>query len=740
MENPFHEFHVHKLRATLNITYSLFYFLALTFIFYYRSAAFFLKKATGVLFAAELVFSFLWAIKQPMYWRPITRTVFPEKLPKDEKLPGIDVLICTADPNKEPTFEVINTVISAMSLDYPAHKLSVYLSDDAGASVTLNAMKQAWVFASWWLPFCRKYHLKTICPQAYFQNPEDQEESSCQTNDMDFVQHSMLLEEKYEAFKQQVRSNKLSGDVDNNNNTSRDHPPLVQVINENCIEDGAVTLNPEAGEMPLLVYVSREKRPSHPHCFKAGALNALLRVSSIMSNSPYTLILDCDMYCNDSISARQAMCFFIDPKISSSLGWVQFPQKFHNISDTDIYDSQLRVTWPVYWPGADGLQGPCIIGTNVYIKRKVLYSINITTDDGINLKEVRSSLGPSNELTNSVVQNDKLNKTVKDKEVSSVMVQEAHFLASCTYEKGTMWGQKVGFCYGTIVEDAKTSIRLQNKGWRSIYLNPTRPQFLGSATTSLNEMLVQGIRWYGGLLDLCLSKYCPLIYRPSRMQFLQKMYYSWMVLLALDFIPVLCFAIIPPICFLYGIPVYPKLSDPGFVAFAFVFVSTQLKHLSDVVVYSGGSVSAWVNEQRTWMAKCLSCYLYGTIVCIITKLGLHEATFTLTDKLQGDTTNWYDKGIYDFRTSKMFLVPIVTAVILNLCCFIGGVARLIVIRNWDAMFGQMLFSLYVLVMGFPVLEGVLLRKDNARISVSASMVSTILSLLLLSLGYLILRH
>lgn len=62
---------------------------------------------------------------------------------------------------------------------------------------------------------------------------------------------------------------------------------------------------------------------------------------------------------------------------------------------------------------------------------------------GINLKEVRSSLGPSNELTNSVVQNDKLNKTVKDKEVSSVMVQEAHFLASCTYEKGTMWGQKV---------------------------------------------------------------------------------------------------------------------------------------------------------------------------------------------------------------------------------------------------------------------------------------------------------
>lgn len=28
--------------------------------------------------------------------------------------------------------------------------------------------------------------------------------------------------------------------------------------------------------LPLLVYVSREKRPSQPHHFKAGALNALV--------------------------------------------------------------------------------------------------------------------------------------------------------------------------------------------------------------------------------------------------------------------------------------------------------------------------------------------------------------------------------------------------------------------------------------------------------------------------------
>ena len=73
-----------------------------------------------------------------------------------------------------------------------------------------------------------------------------------------------------------------------------------------------------------------------------------LRVSAIMSNSPYILVLDCDMYCNDPTSARQAMCFHLDPQISTSLAFVQFPQKYHNIGKDDIYDSQLRMYFKVH--------------------------------------------------------------------------------------------------------------------------------------------------------------------------------------------------------------------------------------------------------------------------------------------------------------------------------------------------------------------------------------------------------
>lgn len=62
----------------------------------------------------------------------------------------------------------MNTVISAMCLDYPSDKLSVYLSDDGGSWVTLEAMRESWKFGKYWVPFCRKYNVKHRCPEAFF--------------------------------------------------------------------------------------------------------------------------------------------------------------------------------------------------------------------------------------------------------------------------------------------------------------------------------------------------------------------------------------------------------------------------------------------------------------------------------------------------------------------------------------------------------------------------------------------
>lgn len=54
----------------------------------------------------------------------------------------------------------------------------------------------------------------------------------------------------------------------------------------------------QMNKLPWLVYVSREKRPKHNHNKKAGAMNALVRASGVITNAPYILNLDCDHYVN----------------------------------------------------------------------------------------------------------------------------------------------------------------------------------------------------------------------------------------------------------------------------------------------------------------------------------------------------------------------------------------------------------------------------------------------------------
>ncbi|KAH9682166.1 cellulose synthase-like protein G2 [Citrus sinensis] len=576
---PLHLCKPYKLSSILNRLYSLIHVTALTSLIYYRvsslaSTPLASLPAQLLVFALELLLSLLWLLNQAYLWNPVSRRVFPERLPENEQnLPAIDVFICTADPKKEPPLEVMNTVLSAMALDYPSKKLHVYLSDDAGSALTLLALRQACAFASSWLPFCRRFGIKTRCPKR-----------------------------KYELFKEHIRI----AEEEKSSATDKINPSIVEVIIDKS--DDEVRTNQV--EMPLLVYVSREKRPPHPHHFKAGALNCLLRVSSILSNSPYILVLDCDMYCNDPTSAKQAMCFHLDPKLSPSLAFVQFPQKFHNISSNDIYDSQLRTTFQVRWPGMDGIQGPMLSGTCFYMKREALYGIFLQKE----LHHLKESFGPSNELIISL-QRSNQRKTIGNGTLSSTLQQEAQFLASYNYETNTLWGKQAR--------------------WKSVFCNPSRSAFLGSATSSLNDTLVQGTRWNCGLLEVTFSKCSPPLYGLSRMPLLQTMCYSYYALQPFYSLPLWCLASVPQLCLINGISLYPKVSSPWFVIFSSIFLCSLLKHLVDVLV-TGGSVQTWCNEQRIWMIKSLTCYTYGTIDAILKCFGMKQPCFSPTNKVSDD--------------------------------------------------------------------------------------------------------
>lgn len=106
-------------------------------------------------------------------------------------------------------------------------------------------------------------------------------------------------------------------------------------------------LDLEGNVLPKLIYISREKRPGYDHYKKAGAMNALVRASAVLSNAPFILNLDCDHYINNSKALREAMCFHMDSQLGNKLCFVQFPQRFYGVDTGDRYANHNNVFFDV---------------------------------------------------------------------------------------------------------------------------------------------------------------------------------------------------------------------------------------------------------------------------------------------------------------------------------------------------------------------------------------------------------
>lgn len=172
------------------------------------------------------------------------------------------------------------------------------------------------------------------------------------------------------------------------------------------------------------------------------------------------------------------------------------------------------------------------------------------------LLQLKEYFGSSHEFIKSFTQN----YTSDLASGRNAFIQELHLLASCKYETGTKWGQEVGFSYDSVVEDFLTGFFLHCNGWTSVFCEPSRPQFLGTATTNLNDVLIQGTRWYCGLFENGINRFCPLIYGSQRMPLLQSLCYAELTYFPLYCLPLWCFATIPQLCLLNGVPLYPKVS------------------------------------------------------------------------------------------------------------------------------------------------------------------------------------
>ncbi|CAJ1975740.1 unnamed protein product [Sphenostylis stenocarpa] len=690
--------HTQTLHPWLPLTrlHILFHLLSLFALFYYRVNLLLHQPTLPWLLItlAEAIFAQLWLYNQAFRWRPVTRAVATENLPTEANLPGVDIFVCTLDPQKEPTVQVMDTVISAMAMDYPAEKLAVYLSDDGGCPVTLFGMREAVEFAKEWVPFCRKHGVKLRCPKVFF-SPMGEDEHLLRSDG--FRAEQERLKAKYRDMQKNIE---IFGRDPKNSSLVLDRPTRIEILNEQS-------------EMPLVVYVSRERRPTIPHRYKGGALNTLLRVSGLLSNGPYVLVVDCDMYCNDPSSAKQAMCFFLDLETSKDIAFVQFPQMFHNLSKKDIYDSQSRRAFTTMWQGMDGLRGPGLAGSGCYLSRSALHlqSPNQNQNDVFD-HNAPKEFGKSTMYIESLKAIIYGNQSTQKQIPRDVILEEAQAVASCSYEKDTNWGEEVGFSYAILLESTVTGYLLHCRGWRSTYLYPKRPCFLGCAPIDFKEGMLQMVKWGSELFLLGVSKYSPFTYGISRMPIMHCFTFCYFTSTTQYGVALMIYGLIPQLCFFKGIPLFPMVTEPWFGVFAILFISSHGRHLIEIL-YGGGSLRSWWDEQRSWIIKSLVGGIFAPIVAIKKLFGLNKAKFTLSNKvIDEESFKKYEQGKFNFQGAALLMVPLVMLLTVNIVCFFGGLWRLLFVKDFENMFGQFFLLSYLVALGYPIFEGIITMKSK----------------------------
>ncbi|XAR71531.1 1,4-beta-D-xylan synthase [Bertholletia excelsa] len=713
-----------------------------------------------------LAFFLAWRVRHPnndamwLWGMPILPKLCPVNRATDLNVlkTSIDVFVSTADPEKEPPLVTANTILSILAADYPVEKLACYVSDDGGALLTFEAMAEAAGFANIWVPFCRKHETEPRNPESYINLKKYPYKNKVKT---DFVKDRRRVKREYNEFK--VRINGLPDSIrhcsDAHNareeikamqlqrqktgvepvveslkipkatwmadgthwpgtwlnpapdHSKGDHAGIIQVMlkppsNEppqgTADDSKPIELSDVDIRLPMLVYVSREKRPGYDQRKKAGAMNALVRASAIMSNCPFILNLDGDHYVYNSQAMREGICFMMD-RGGDRICYVQFPQRFEGIDPNDRYANHNTVFFDGNMRALDGLQGPFYVGTGCLFRRVALYGfgpprskdhhpgfclpgrrksmavantpeeeenralrIGDSDDEDTNLSLDPKTFRNSTLLIDSIpvaefqgrpladhpaVKNGRPPGalTIPREVLDASTVAEAISVISCWYEDKTEWGQRVGWIYGSVTEDVVTGYRMHNRGWKCICCSRNNALFSSSKMKLL-----------------------------QRIAYLNTGIYPFTSL----FLVVYCF--LPALSLLSGQFIVPTLNVTFLVYLLVITVTLCLVALLEVK-WSGIELEEWWRNEQFWLIGGTCAHLAAVLQGLLKVIAGIEISFTLTSKSDG--------------TRKKMTV---------------GFSRTIygVIPQWSRLLGGVFFSFWVLAHLYPFAKGLMGRRGK----------------------------
>ncbi|KAJ0110834.1 hypothetical protein Patl1_00932 [Pistacia atlantica] len=756
----------------------------------------------GMSITCELWFAFSWLLDQLPKLCPVNRitdlSVLKDRFespnlrnPKGRSdLPGIDVFVSTADPEKEPPLVTANTILSILAVDYPVEKLACYLSDDGGALLTFEALAETASFSRIWVPFCRKHKIEPRNPEAYFGQKRDFLKNKVR---LDFVRERRRVKREYDEFKvrinslpesirrrsdaynahEELRAKKKQVEMGGNSSESvrvpkatwmsdgshwpgtwtsaetdhsrGDHAGIIQAMlappnaepvlgaeadGENLIDTTEVDIR-----LPMLVYVSREKRPGYDHNKKAGAMNALVRTSAIMSNGPFILNLDCDHYIYNSLALREGMCFMLD-RGGDRICYVQFPQRFEGIDPNDRYANHNTVFFDVTMRALDGLQGPMYVGTGCIFRRTALYGFSpprTTEHRGwfgrrkikLFLRKPKVEKKVEDEIALPI--NGEHNDDDEDADIESLLLPRR--FGNSTSLAASI---PVAEYQGRLLQD------LQSKGNQgrpagslAVPREPLDAATVAEAISVISCFYEDKTEWgkKGGVDIWFCNRRCS---DSPRMKFLQRVAYFNVGMYPFTSMFLLVYCILPAVSLFSGQFIVQSLSVTFLIFLLAITITLCMLALLEIR-WSGITLHDWWRNEQFWLIGGTSAHPAAVLQGLLKVVAGVDISFTLTSKSAApeDGDDEFAE-LYEVRWSFL-MVPPITIMMVNSIAIAVGIARTMYspFPQWSKLVGGVFFSFWVLCHLYPFAKGLLGRRGKVPtiVFVWSGLLSIIISLL-----------
>ncbi|XP_050228084.1 cellulose synthase-like protein D4 [Mercurialis annua] len=762
----------------------------------------------------EIWFAFSWILDQIPKLCPVNRSTDLEVLrdkfempsPSNPSgrsdLPGVDLFVSTADPEKEPPLVTANTILSILAVDYPVEKVACYVSDDGGALLTFEAMAEAASFADLWVPFCRKHNIEPRNPEIYFSLKVDPTKNKSRP---DFVKDRRRIKREYDEFK--VRINGLPDSIRRRSDafnareemkmlkhmresggdpmepikiqkatwmadgthwpgtwsapapehSKGDHAGILQVMLKppspdplmGGAEDKLIDFSDVDIRLPMFVYVSREKRPGYDHNKKAGAMNALVRASAVLSNGPFILNLDCDHYIYNCKAIREGMCFMMD-RGGESICYIQFPQRFEGIDASDRYANHNTVFFDGQMRALDGVQGPVYVGTGCMFRRFALYGFDppnadkyeqksndapeirpLTATDfdpDLDLNLLPKRFGNSTMLAESIPIAEYQARPLADhpavkygrppgalrvprEPLDATTVAESVSVISCWYEDKTEWGDRVGWIYGSVTEDVVTGYRMHNRGWHSVYCVTKRDAFRGSAPINLTDRLHQVLRWATGSVEIFFSRNNALL-ASRKLKLLQRLAYLNVGIYPFTSMFLIVYCFLPALSLFSGYFIVQTLSIAFLVYLLTITICLILLAILELK-WSGIGLEEWWRNEQFWLISGTSAHFAAVMQGLLKVIAGIEISFTLTSKSAGDDVDDIFADLYIVKWTSLMIPPIVIAMT-NIIAIAFAFIRTVysTVPQWSKFIGGAFFSFWVLAHLYPFAKGLMGRRGK----------------------------